>query len=144
MYPVTMPKTAASVALIAISLTALVAPTVAQAAPTIAMAKDDQAATGRLKIRVSGLPDGVNPTIRVVGPKGFSRKVVGSVTLRKLAPGRYTVTASQVSADSSSYQPQKGTMKARVQAGEATQLMMWFQEQKQFIGLPPLPPLPST
>ncbi len=53
-------------------------------------------ATGSLAVSVGGLPTGTVASVSVAGPNGFSTSVTGTYTLVKLAPGSYTITASNV------------------------------------------------
>ncbi len=51
------------------------------------------ATTGSMSITVTGLPTGINPSIVVSGPGGYSNTVTAPVTLSSLVPGAYTLTA---------------------------------------------------
>jgi hypothetical protein len=57
-----------------------------------------------LNVGVAGLPAGATPTIRVIGPNGFSEEIGGGGLLPSLTPGTYTVSASGVVAGDSTYQ----------------------------------------
>ncbi|HTL05637.1 MAG TPA: M66 family metalloprotease [Gemmatimonadales bacterium] len=59
-------------------------------------------ATGRLAVEVSGVPTGAAAAIRVTGP-GFDQLVTHSDTLRGLAPGSYSLTASSLSTGGYTY-----------------------------------------
>jgi sugar lactone lactonase YvrE len=61
------------------------------------------ATLGALTVNVIGLPSGVNSSITVGGPNGFSQAVTGTKTLDKLAPGTYTVTSSNVISAGATY-----------------------------------------
>jgi len=58
-----------------------------------------------IALSVTGLPLGALPTITVTGPGDYSRSVRGSETLTDLAPGHYTVSAEQTSANGHIYEP---------------------------------------
>ena len=62
-------------------------------APSSPLAQNHQ---GSIAITVGGLPVGTNAGISVTGPLGFSQNVAGSITLRNLPPGNYTVAAAAV------------------------------------------------
>jgi hypothetical protein len=74
--------------------------------------------TGSLTVSVSGLPEGLEGSLAVTGPGGFSRTVGHSETLSALAPGGYTVTASAVTAGNAQYQPAPSSQPVTVSAGE--------------------------
>ena len=58
-----------------------------------------------LQITVKGLPKGARAKVTVQDPRRFSRKVSGSITLRKLAVGKYRLTAKPVTVHSATYRP---------------------------------------
>lgn len=60
-------------------------------------------ASGRLGIAINGLPGGSTPSIQVSGPNGFMTQLTSATTLTGLAPGTYTITASNVVMPSASY-----------------------------------------
>lgn len=55
-------------------------------------------ASARLELSVLGLPPGAQASVTVSGPDGFVRTLTGTSELGLLAPGSYTVTASNVEA----------------------------------------------
>ncbi|MBF6596186.1 MAG: NHL repeat-containing protein [Thermaceae bacterium] len=60
-------------------------------------------ATGSLQVNVSGLPSGVNASLSVTGPNGFSQTLSASKTLTGLALGSYAVTAASVTSGNTTY-----------------------------------------
>jgi hypothetical protein len=54
------------------------------------------APTPALAVNIAGLPAGAAASVLVTGPSGFSRELAATTTLRDLAAGTYTVTASEV------------------------------------------------
>lgn len=62
-------------------------------------------ASGRLAISVSGLPAGLNAAVLVAGPNGYQHTVSATQTVSGLAPGNYTVSASPVTAGTTTYGP---------------------------------------
>jgi hypothetical protein len=52
--------------------------------------------TGRIAVSITGLPAGVDGSVRVVRAPAFAQTLSGSATLSKLLPGTYTVTADTV------------------------------------------------
>ncbi len=63
-------------------------------ARTAALAK--KAAKGALRVRVAGLPDGVQPQVRIGGPGGYRANVRRTTTLKRLTPGVYKVSTPRV------------------------------------------------
>jgi hypothetical protein len=62
-------------------------------------------ATGDLPVNITGLPDDTDANVTVTGPDGYSHKVKARTgqTLTNLAPGDYTVTASDVPSGTTTY-----------------------------------------
>ena len=75
------------------------------------------AVTGRLTVSVSGLPAGVAAAITVTGPGGFSRAVTTGTTISSLAPGTYTVAASNVTQGGTLFTPSSASQTVTVTAG---------------------------
>jgi hypothetical protein len=75
--------------------------------------------TGSLELDVSGLPTGADGDVTVVGPGGFSRRVVRTETLSGLAAGNYTITAASVAAGEVVYLPAPLSQAVAVSGGEA-------------------------
>lgn len=61
--------------------------------------------TGSIAVVVGGLPGGATGSITVTGPGGYAQSVTSTTTLTLLAPGSYTVSASNVSAAGTTYVP---------------------------------------
>ena len=59
--------------------------------------------SGNLHVTVTGLPAGSFADLLVSGPGGFSQALTGTQTLTSLAPGSYTVAASNVSVGLATY-----------------------------------------
>ena len=59
--------------------------------------------TGSLALTVAGLPAGVNGSVTVTGPGGFSQVATATKTWNNLIPGTYTLTANIVTSGSSTY-----------------------------------------
>ena len=72
---------------------------------------------GSLLVTVSGLPDGAQAGVTVLGPGGFSRAVTATTTLTQLAAGQYTVTAADVSHGGSTYTGAPDSQSYTVAAG---------------------------
>lgn len=73
--------------------------------------------TGSLQVTISGLPIGVNASVNVSGPGGFSQSLTASQTLTGLAPGSYTVSAAIVVSGPTTYTPAPVSQSAAVNAG---------------------------
>jgi hypothetical protein len=52
--------------------------------------------TGSLALAITGLPGGANGNVTITGPNAFVRTLTATTTLTGLAPGTYTVAASNV------------------------------------------------
>ncbi len=79
-----------------------------------------QLVTGRLAVSVSGLPTGVNATVQVSGPAGYSHTVIASEMLTGLAPGTYTVQSPTVSVNGNLYDAQTISQEIVVAAIQGT------------------------
>lgn len=66
--------------------------------------------TARLALDVLGLPAGAQAGVVVSGPGGFSRAITGTTTLDQLAPGTYSLAATDVNAASTVYRPDPSTL----------------------------------
>ena len=75
------------------------------------------ATTGALQITASGLPAGVNASVRVTGPNNFQQDLVSSQTLSGLAAGSYSVAAAPVTAGGITYTPTPLAQSAVVTGG---------------------------
>jgi hypothetical protein len=60
---------------------------------------------GSLTVNVHGLPSGSSAAITVTGPGGFSQPVTATQTFTQLAPGTYSVAATDVIVGASDYAP---------------------------------------
>ncbi len=72
-------------------------------APTPPPPAPPAATVGVLTVNVIGLPNGVNSSVTVSGPAGFSQAVTGTKTLEKLAPGSYAVAAGNILSAGATY-----------------------------------------
>gem|GEM_PF-104694 len=61
------------------------------------------AVTGTLVVTLSGVPNGANGSLRVIGPYGFDRTVTANTVVTPTAAGWYTVTAAAFVANGSTY-----------------------------------------
>jgi len=86
-------------------------------APTARSGRTEAAATGAVRVAVSGLPDGVAAAIELHDSAGSSRFVPSSVILRGLLPGRYALEASRIRASGVTFVPQPATQVLDVVAG---------------------------
>jgi hypothetical protein len=83
------------------------------ATATVAYAPAD----GILTITVGGLPQGTNAAIIVTGPGGFTQAVVATTALPGLAPGAYTIAASNLNVGASNYVPDPASQSVNVVVG---------------------------
>lgn len=86
-------------------------------APSPAPEPAPGATTGSLQVTINALPAGTNAIVRVTGPNNFTQDLTGSQTLGELAPGSYTVAASNVTVGSGTYTPTPATQSVSVTAG---------------------------
>jgi hypothetical protein len=61
--------------------------------------------TGSLALAVTGLPGGASGNVTITGPNAFSRALTGTTTLTGLAPGTYTVSATNVTITGNVWSP---------------------------------------
>ncbi|WP_229452103.1 PQQ-dependent sugar dehydrogenase [Massilia niastensis] len=73
--------------------------------------------TGTLAVVATGLPAGVNGSLRVTGPNNYVQDLNQSQTLTGLAPGSYSLAAASVTSGGTTYQPTPATQSAVVSAG---------------------------
>jgi hypothetical protein len=78
---------------------------------------DPTPTAGSLALTVQGLPSGATASIAVAGPGGYTHTATASETLKDLAPGAYSFTTSDVSADGLVYGPAQSVIYATVTAG---------------------------
>ncbi len=72
---------------------------------------------GALSLTVTGLPSGTPAAVTVTGPGEYRQAVARSTTLSNLAAGTYTVSAADVLAGTSQYQPQPPAQSVSVGTG---------------------------
>lgn len=72
---------------------------------------------GALALTVGGLPPGASAAIQVTGPGGFAASVGATQTLTGLAPGQYTLAASQVLAADAAWAPAPASQSVAIAAG---------------------------
>jgi hypothetical protein len=75
--------------------------------------------TGRIAVSITGLPVGVDASVRVVRAPAFAQTLPGSATLSKLLPGSYTVTADTVESGGVTYPGTPRTQAVSVTASYA-------------------------
>ena len=103
----------------------LYAPTPTSRAVTVAKGTETAAVvtyaavTGKLNIRISGLPAGVNSDVRVSLGATFIGTATGTTTLDQLTPGTYTLIANNVSNAGVVYVPSPPTQSVTVSAGSS-------------------------
>jgi glucose/arabinose dehydrogenase len=72
--------------------------------------------TARLAANISGLPNGVNASVTVTGPGGFTRALTASAAFELLTPGAYTITAADVASGGTTYRPAPTTQTIQLPA----------------------------
>lgn len=73
--------------------------------------------TGSLTVTIGGLPTGVNASVQVTGPGGYSQQLTSSQTLTPLPVGDYTIAASTVASNLTTHTPDPATQSATVTGG---------------------------
>jgi hypothetical protein len=76
--------------------------------------------TGNLHVTVTGLPAGSSASLLVSGPGGYSQTLTGTQTLSSLAPGSYTVAASNVTVGLATYTSSPSSQTVAVGSSTAT------------------------
>jgi Metallo-peptidase family M12B Reprolysin-like len=81
--------------------------------------------SGNLRVTVTGLPAASAASILVTGPGGYSQAVTGSETLASLAPGTYTVAATNVSVGLATYTGTPASQTVAVGGSTATATVVY-------------------
>ena len=92
----------------------------------VAFAVDCSAVTGSLAVTVAGLPAGVEASVAVSGPGGYSEALSATTTLGGLAPGQYSVTGEDVVDAGLIYTPSPASQQAAVAAGEVAAVTLTY------------------
>ena len=87
------------------------------------------ATVGSLQVVISALPGGTNGAVRVTGPNNFSQDLTSTQTLNSLAPGSYSVAASNVSVGGATYTPSPATQSVVVTAGATATASVAYASQ---------------
>ncbi len=83
--------------------------------------------TGSLEVAISGLPGGVDASVSVTGPGGYSRALVGSETLTGLEAGSYTVAAAVVADGGAFYAASPASQTVTVSGGSTAGAAVSYQ-----------------
>jgi glucose/arabinose dehydrogenase len=79
-----------------------------------------------LTVAVTGLPTGVAGAVTVTGPNNFSQNITATTTFGTLPLGTYTVTATSVFENSTTYTPTPLTQTATLTAGTAATAIVGY------------------
>ena len=126
------------------------APSPASQTPTVIAGQTAMASvtyapiTGILSLTVTGLPTGTNATIAITGPASYSQNPTGTVALTNLAPGAYTITASNVTSGDLTYQPSSGVQALTVTAGQTTPAAVSYAPMPVSVSVSPTNPKVGT
>ena len=82
-------------------------------------------AVGTLQVNITGLPSGVNASVKVTGT-GFSQDLTATQTLSNQATGSYTVTAASVSSGGVTYIPTVSSSPATVAANATSTVIVTY------------------
>jgi reprolysin-like metallo-peptidase family M12B len=74
--------------------------------------------TGTLSVRIIGLPSGSSASVALSGPDGFSQTISSTQDISGLAPGTYTLTASEVTVGAAAYTAAPPTQTVSVFRGD--------------------------
>jgi hypothetical protein len=81
--------------------------------------------SGNLHVTVTGLPAGSSASLLVSGPGGYTQAVTGTQTLSSLAPGTYTVVASNVNLGAATYTAAPASQTVAVGSSTATATVVY-------------------
>ncbi|HET6779243.1 MAG TPA: hypothetical protein VFH26_10175, partial [Gemmatimonadales bacterium] len=81
--------------------------------------------TGNLHVTVTGLPLGSSGSLLISGPEGYSQGLTATGTLSSLAPGIYTVAASNVSVGLATYTAAPASQTVAVGSSTATATVVY-------------------
>ncbi|HZI29024.1 MAG TPA: PQQ-dependent sugar dehydrogenase [Gemmatimonadaceae bacterium] len=81
---------------------------------------------GSLTVAVTGLPSGVAGAVTVTGPNSFNQTIAATTTFGTLPLGTYTVTATSVTDNFTTYTPTPLTQTATLTAGVATTAIVGY------------------
>jgi|CXWL01.1.fsa_nt_gi hypothetical protein len=101
---------------------------ISSAGVSVPLAVSYHLASGAMAIRTTGLPEAAQPAVRLTGPDGYDREVLGATTVRGLAPGSYTVTPLPALSGSAVYRPAQPAVQVEIAVGEtpvAAELAFW-------------------
>jgi hypothetical protein len=79
--------------------------------------QDPAPTTGSLQLTIDGLPSAAQADVFVTGPNSFSKSILSTSTLEKLAPGEYTVRVRTVAFGGALYASDVGTVTHTIVAG---------------------------
>jgi hypothetical protein len=82
-------------------------------------------AGGSLRVTILGLPSGAAATVSVSGPGGFAQSITGTQTLSQLAPGTYTVTATDVTSGTAQYSPSPPSQTVAISSTQASATVVY-------------------
>ena len=91
---------------------------VSAAGVSVPIAVSYRLVSGAVDLRTPGLPAGTQPMVRVTGPDGFDREVLGGTVLRGLVPGSYTLSPLPAQSGSAVYRPTLPTTSVAVVISE--------------------------
>lgn len=83
-------------------------------------------ASASLAVEVGGLPPGATAAVRVSGPAGFTRTLVGSDTIDLLEPGEYDVQASDVTVQGRTFRASPGAERLTAVAPRMARASIWY------------------
>lgn len=82
--------------------------------------------SGTLSVKVSGVA-GIKPAITITGPKKFKKVIKGSATVKKLAAGKYKISAPVVPVSDGRAIPVSATKLIKVKKGKTVKLTVAYK-----------------
>lgn len=88
---------------------------------------DTPVAAGELVLAIADLPAHLTPSLRVVGPDGYSEKFTEATTITGLVPGTYTVSASPVADEGGAWTSSTPRVDVEVTAEAGARVRMQYR-----------------
>jgi hypothetical protein len=85
--------------------------------------------TGNLTVNIGGLPMGANASVVVNGPGVSNQNITATATFSNIAPGSYSVTASNVVSGGNTYAPNMSMQNTSVTAGNTSSVTVTYTLQ---------------
>lgn len=116
--------------LLAVPMPASATENIAPGIPATLTAKPAAAkrVSGTLSVKVHGLPNGAKAKVKVAG-QGSRKAISGTKTLKRLKPGKYTVTVGRVTFGGAAFTGQAKPQKVKVRSGKRAKVAVRYTRQ---------------